>query len=274
MAFELYHYKPSLAAAILFLVMFTMTTSLHIYQVIRTRTWFFIAFCCGGLCETIGYIFRILSASQSPNNYTLGPYIGQSVLLLVAPALFAASIYMSLGRIVELVDGDKFLFVRRRWLTSVFVLGDILSFLMQGSGGGLMSSSSPDSRREGSNIIVGGLFLQISFFGLFVITALLFHYRLSKNPTPRAFSVPYRKHLVALYATSILIFLRSIVRVVEFLQGFEGYIIEHEVFLYVFDGVPMLIAMLIFNWIHPSEVKSLLRGGKAANGFRMVDTAA
>jgi hypothetical protein len=137
-----------------------------------------------------------------------------------------------------------------------------------------MSSTSAQSRRAGSNVIVGGLFLQITFFGLFVITALLFHHRLHKNPTPRAFAVPYKKHLVALYATSILIFMRSIVRVVEFLQGFEGYIIEHEVFLYVFDGVLMLVAMLIFNWIHPSEVKSLLKGGKAANGFRLVDTAA
>jgi RTA1 like protein len=136
-----------------------------------------------------------------------------------------------------------------------------------------MSSSAPASRREGSNIIVGGLFLQITFFGLFVITALFFHLRLRKNPTPRAFSVPYQKHLGALYATSILIFMRSIVRVVEFLQGFEGFIIQHEVFLYVFDGVLMLIAMLIFNWIHPSEVKSLLRGGKAANGFRLRDTS-
>jgi hypothetical protein len=136
-----------------------------------------------------------------------------------------------------------------------------------------MSSSNPSSRREGSNIIVGGLFLQITFFGLFVVTALIFHFRLRKNPTPRSFSVPYQKHLGALYATSILIFMRSIVRVVEFLQGFDGFIIEHEVFLYVFDGFLMLIAMLIFNWIHPSEVKSLLRGGKAANGFRLRDTA-
>ena len=56
------------------------------------------------------------------------------MLLLVAPALFAASIYMELARIVELVDGDEHLFISRRWLTTIFVFGDVVSFLMQGSG--------------------------------------------------------------------------------------------------------------------------------------------
>lgn len=58
----------------------------------------------------------------------------QSVLLLVAPALFAASIYMELGRIVLMVDGERSLFIRRTWLTKLFVAGDVLSFLMQSSG--------------------------------------------------------------------------------------------------------------------------------------------
>lgn len=84
--------------------------------------------------ETIGYIGRALSANQNPGPYTLGPYIIQSILLLVAPALFAASIYMELGRIVQMVGGERALFVRRTWLTKVFVAGDVLSFLMQSSG--------------------------------------------------------------------------------------------------------------------------------------------
>jgi hypothetical protein len=75
-----------------------------------------------------------MSATQDFGEYTLGPYIMQSVLLLVAPALFAASIYMELGRIVLMVDGERHLFIRRTWLTKLFVAGDVLSFLMQSSG--------------------------------------------------------------------------------------------------------------------------------------------
>jgi hypothetical protein len=58
----------------------------------------------------------------------------QSTLLLIAPALFAASIYMELGRIVLMVKGEKLVLVRVSWMTKIFVAGDVLSFLMQASG--------------------------------------------------------------------------------------------------------------------------------------------
>lgn len=74
-----------------------------------------------------------MSASETPN-WTLGPYVTQSVLLLVAPALFAASIYMYLGRIIRLVRGEKYSVIRVSWMTKIFVAGDVLSFLMQASG--------------------------------------------------------------------------------------------------------------------------------------------
>lgn len=74
-----------------------------------------------------------MSGNQSPN-WTLGPYIIQSTLLLIAPALFAATIYMILGRIIALVHGEHHSIIRLKWLTKIFVVGDCLSFLMQSSG--------------------------------------------------------------------------------------------------------------------------------------------
>lgn len=74
-----------------------------------------------------------MSADESPN-WTIGPYVMQSTLLLVAPAFFAASIYMELGRIVYLVKGQKHSLIRVNWMTKIFVAGDVLSFLMQASG--------------------------------------------------------------------------------------------------------------------------------------------
>ncbi len=180
---------------------------------------------------------------------------------------------MELGRIVQLVHGDCHLFIRRRWLTRIFVTGDVLSFLMQAGGGGLMGSNDADNRATGSHLIVGGLFVQIVFFGCFIVTTVLFHIRLRRAPAQSVLAnrSPYFRHLIALYATSLLIFVRSIVRVIEFIQGFDGYIISHEVFVYVFDAVLMFAAMLIMNWIHPSEVKTLLTGGKMSRGLRLLD---
>jgi hypothetical protein len=41
---------------------------------------------------------------------------------------------MELARIVLVVEGDHALFIRRSWLTKIFVTGDVLSFLIQSGG--------------------------------------------------------------------------------------------------------------------------------------------
>jgi len=56
------------------------------------------------------------------------------MFLLIAPALYAASIYMLLGRIILVTDGESHSLIRNRWLTKIFVTGDVFSFMMQGAG--------------------------------------------------------------------------------------------------------------------------------------------
>jgi hypothetical protein len=132
--FKLYRYDPSLGAAVLFIALFSIASFLHLYQLLRTRTWFFIPFVVGGFFESIGYIGRAIGSQETPD-WTVGAYVIQSILILVAPALFAASIYMELGRIIRLTDGGSRSLINTRWLTKIFVGGDVFSFLMQGSGG-------------------------------------------------------------------------------------------------------------------------------------------
>lgn len=109
--------------------------------------------------------------------------------------------------------------------------------------------------------------VQIVFFGMFVVVASVFNQRMRKQPTQRvaAGDLPWQRHLFALYGGSILILIRSIFRLVEYTQGNGGYLISHEVFLYVFDGVLMFLMMCLFAWYHPSEINALLKGtgGKA-----------
>lgn len=85
------------------------------------------------LVELIGYAARCQSSHETPN-WTLGPYIIQSIFLLVAPALFAATIYMELGRIVAMIDGEGRVMISKKWMTKTFVTGDVLSFFLQGGG--------------------------------------------------------------------------------------------------------------------------------------------
>ena len=51
--FKYYRYDPSLAAAILFTISFLITTLLHTYQLIRTKTWIVIPLIVGGFCMSL-----------------------------------------------------------------------------------------------------------------------------------------------------------------------------------------------------------------------------
>lgn len=209
--------------------------------------------------ETVGYVGRILSAMESPGPYDKIPYIIQSLLLLLAPLFFAASIYMELGRIVQMVGGETKLFIRLNWLTKIFVIGDVVTFLIQASGSSMAASSKATMANASKYIVIGGLFLQILFFGLFVVVAGTFHFRIAMDPTMLALKRPWTKHMIGLYIVSGLILIRSTVRTVEFIQGFDGYIITREAFLYAFDAVMMFVAMVAMNIIHPGEVATYIR---------------
>ncbi|KAH8812534.1 RTA1 like protein-domain-containing protein [Xylogone sp. PMI_703] len=252
--FKFYHYDPSFAGACIMAVLFGALTIWHSILVAKRRTWYFIPLVIGGIFELVGYAARGASNKQAPNP-TLAPYVIQTLLLLLAPALFAASIYMILGRIIVSVDGESLSPIKKRWLTKVFVTSDVISFFVQLGGGGLMASSHASQAKLGSHIVLAGLLIQIIIFGFFIFVALLFHLRLRTTPTSRCRnpSMPWEKFLYLLYITCAFIMIRSVVRVVEFVEGFEGTIILHEVYLYIFDAVPMAGVMVIFGIWYPSN---------------------
>ena len=124
----------------------------------------------------------------------------------------------------------------------------------------------------GSNLIVAGLFVQLAFFIFFVIVAASFQLKLRQSTHSMGLSVTtksWEKHMLVLFLASALILIRSVVRVVEYLQGFNGYILEREVFLYVFDAVLMFLVMALFNFIHPSKIlgKSASDRTHTADGY-------
>lgn len=127
----------------------------------------------------------------------------------------------------------------------------------------MLAGHNSSSIKTGNTVIICGLVLQVAFFGFFIVASAVFHHRIRARPTNRCMIVPWEKHMVSLYIVSILIFVRSIIRVAEYVQGHEGFIMSHEAFLYLFDALVMWLAMCIMSWIHPSEVAALLHGGKA-----------
>lgn len=80
--------------------------------------------------QVIGYSARAVNAAETPD-WSQTPFIIQTLLPLLAPALYAASIYMILGRIIGCLHAEHLSFIPVRWLTKIFVFGDILSFAFQ-----------------------------------------------------------------------------------------------------------------------------------------------
>ena len=205
----------------------------------------------------------------------MGTYLLENLLTLLAPALFAASIYMCLGRIIRATDGDSLSLIRPQRLTALFVTGDILGLAIQGGGAGVMTAGSLADFYAGEKVVIAGLAVLVASFGLFVFVALVFDVRMRRAPTARSreSGLDWRTDLRALYIGSALIFVRSIFRLVEYSQGNSGWLIEHEWTFYVFDSALMLAVMVLFNVLHPSHVTALLQGGRyfEKGGWRIVE---
>lgn len=206
-----------------------------------------------GVVETFGYVFRAVGRY---NTDVLSVFIVQGVTILVAPALFAASIYMTLGRLIQSIGAERHSLIRVNWLTKAFVICDVFSFIVQSSGGSLLAIEDFDpATAEG--IVLAGLFIQIVAFGLFAVVAALFHRRVLRDPTPASKDPksPWVRIMWMLYAVSALIMVRSIFRVIEYILGTGSYLLTNEWPLYVFDAALMFLTVVVFGWWYPGQLK-------------------
>ncbi|KOC09222.1 RTA1 like protein [Aspergillus flavus AF70] len=272
--FKLYRYTPSLGAAILFLVLFALITLYHLYQVIRLRSWYFLVFVIGGVFQIIGYICRTL-AHNDTNSIPI--YSVQTIMILLAPPLYAASIYMTLGRLIRYLDAEALSIVPIRWLTLIFVIGDVVAFVMQAAGGGIMASGTLSAMNTGETVTIIGLAVQLAFFSVFIVTSTIFHWRIHQNPTEKSLIKGQTKRtettwvtvMGVLYVSSVLILVRSIFRLIEYAQGNAGYLISHEAFMYVFDSMLMFLTMVVMSFYHPSKLlnpRNMQRRGGESDG--------
>lgn len=50
-SFRLYHYDPTIAGAVIFVLLFSATTAIHFWQLLKSRCWFLLPLAFGGICE-------------------------------------------------------------------------------------------------------------------------------------------------------------------------------------------------------------------------------
>ena len=264
--YYLWNYLPSMAAAVIFILLFMVTTGLIWWRMFRTKTWFCTPFVVGGfrklrpsgsrdgadtfiVVEFAGYCAR---ASAHSKTGRIMPFAVQNVFILLGPAFFAASIYMCLSRIIRSIQADHLSVIKPRKLTKIFVTGDVLSILVQGGASGLMVTGTHAKLGEG--IVIAGLLIQVIMFALFAVTGVIFRNRIRQRPTPESYTVdvPWRESLRMLFIVSALIMVRSVFRVVEYAMGNDGYLLRHEWTMYIFDSVPMFAVTVLYYLWYPT----------------------
>jgi hypothetical protein len=203
--------------------------------------------------EVIGYICRTIAYN---NTASLVLYLLQSIFLLLPPVLFAASLYMVFSRILRSIPGaESYSPISPRWCTRIFLLGDWICLNIQSTGGGLTGSSNAKLVDVGQWIVVVGLLMQVLIFVGFMWCCIVFHSRFRGSSQASQTQVPWERILYMLYGTSILISVRNVFRLVEYIMGKGSYLFAHEWPIYAFDGVLMLVVMVVFLVWYPDQLK-------------------
>jgi hypothetical protein len=162
---------------------------------------------------------------------------------------------MVYSRLVRAVHGERLSPVSMKWCTRFFVISDITCLNIQSTGAGLLAK--PKNVPIGNAIISAGIGLHCVVFVGFMYCCVVFHRRFSKHlaTTGETTGVPWEGVLKMLHGTSAVILARNIFRLAEYIMGKEGYLLVNEWPVYVFDGVLMLIVMVVFFIWYPDQLQ-------------------
>ncbi|KAJ5635962.1 uncharacterized protein N7484_009275 [Penicillium longicatenatum] len=258
------YYVPSFAAAILFCALYGLTTIVHIIQAVVYKKGYAWVVIMGSAWELGAFVFRTLQ-TRHQNSDLFDTWF--TIFFLLAPIWINAFIYMTLGRMVNFFLPDKKLCrISARRFGVIFICLDILAFLVQ-LAGAVLSSSTGDSMKMvmlGVHLYMGGIGLQDLFILCFLALTVHLHRKLLQleiNGTERDIqklkhcAYPWRWQFYTIYLALGLITVRIVFRLAQYAQGTSAsnQVLTHEVYEYVFDAVPMFLALVLLNVFHPGR---------------------
>ncbi|CAG7935435.1 unnamed protein product [Penicillium nalgiovense] len=252
----LYLYYPSFGAAIAAAVIFGILTMVHFVQATMYKAGFAWVVLMGVSWETVAYAVRAYSTRNQQDDTVVT--VAQMFILL-APLWVNAFDYMVLARMTHFFVPERRIgMFKPSLLAKVFVLLDIGSFVVQMIGG-FMATGTGEQQMHGIHVYMGGIGIQEFFIVCFLILAVQFHRIMLQ--LERAGRLPidkqrWRPLLYALYGSLVAITWRIIYRLIEFSSGYgeSNPIPYHEWYMYVFDGIPMALAVLVWNVAPPGAV--------------------
>lgn len=209
-----------------------------------------------------GFVLRVVSIYK---DHDLGIFIAAVVLLLIAPSVspitggvrkliefrpvYSLMNYIVLSRTLYYVPYLSPIHPGR--VLSTFIGLDAIVAVLTGNGASRIANmqATVTDVKVGRGLIRASILLQMACFVGFIALEATLHRRLVNA---RLLTSKLRTIIILLYASSAIIMVRNIYRVVDVWEGYTGYLEMHEAFFYVFDAAVMLANSVVLNVWHPS----------------------
>ncbi|KAF9693498.1 hypothetical protein EKO04_008550 [Ascochyta lentis] len=248
-----FNYKPSIAGVVIAAITFGAITALHIHQFVTTfkttRIKILIVLSMASFNEFLGYVLRIPGSKDKP---TGGLFPLSPLLLLFSPVMATSVMYYIYYKISTTVAPQNAPFkpsLLLKILSGVDVVGQLT-----------ISAGAMTAARERSNagkgILLAGIAIHIVNVVVFTAIVVLWHRRVVvKLPAPNLTQLATStwRDLLAVYVACGLIILRSLLRFAEFASGPNGPFQDHEAPFYIYDFLPIAIALVACLQWYKSE---------------------
>ncbi|EXJ56921.1 hypothetical protein A1O7_07265 [Cladophialophora yegresii CBS 114405] len=279
-------YIPNLAGNVIYAGIFGVLLFSQLFLGIRHKTWgYLVGMLCGLALEIVGYIGRIM---LHDNIFDKNSFIIYLIGLTIGPAFLTAAIYLCLGRIITLYAIELSL-LSPRAITLIFVFCDFVSLLLQAAGGAIASTSDTEADNQvGINVMIAGLASQVVSLVIFIAICAHFGWKVLKNPikldpqfTTLRNSRRFKGMLIAIAVAVLTILVRSVYRLAELQQGFDGKLANNELEFMILEGPMIFVAVGLLTAYHPGwvigaklwvEAGFHLRTKKSVQMYKEVDT--
>ncbi|KAG8882346.1 hypothetical protein FRB97_008360 [Tulasnella sp. 331] len=220
----------------------------------------------------------------------------QVVCTIFGPSFMTAAFFIIFVRIIRII-GPEYSRLSPKIYTCLFVGTDVTALLIQSIGGAMAATSNtPSGSATGAHVMVGGIILQMVAITVYALTSVEYFWRVYRERPLRARQAPtnesaismatrsgspysggiektgthglenltghVRTMVMGLVIATVLVYIRSIYRTAELLDGWGGPIITNQTMFDLLDGVPVFLAMVTLNVFHPGRL--IPEGGPAS----------
>ncbi|GAA5837644.1 hypothetical protein JCM11251_002032 [Rhodosporidiobolus azoricus] len=244
-----YGYIPSKGFAAFALAAFAIAVVLHIYQLIRSRRWFYIATLLGAALQIFGWTERFLAA----DDVQVG-YVEQLATLTIAPTFFSATIYALFSMLTASQDPTLLPFMSPKKYMWCFIVVDFVTLVIQAAGGAIAAITDDQSTFEmGCNIMLAGIILQLITTLIFLTAFSIYYHRLRAARGNGIFSLKAGTGRIfwGIVLMAAFIIVRGCYRTAELSEGLFGDIATHEAGLIACDAIPMIFVIFLLSATHP-----------------------